>query len=450
MVINFLARFLHLDGITAKIRAAIQKLRAKVDGMLDKVAGWIADKAKKLGKFVTQAGVPQDPHERLRLAMRVAKPLVRAIPGRPIPSLVERVLAPVKVRYGLTLASGFVRGRTWWIRLVINPEESDDAGKADSPEVPRSLRRRHDQFRSAAANVGKEWSRRQVQRALADNPSEKIRLSALKAQLDAGQDPTKEPLAGFNKLTAGSDLGKTTDDLESQYAALIIAAQTLQDGLGDLTMTPQQRARIEADLRRQIQAGALHADQAFSQPEVQRILLLTPDLQKLRASLQTGLTDVNARIAADAATPKSIVELRVDFAISDHLRQEADRAVRQLDENKRVAPYIKSVEEIIKSTGPGEREDADEGDGSSEAAAIKESQTGKQIKGRWHGQKCHMEKLGIDRAVISLEAILPSLIDPSLNAKVQGVIARGKARSNGLKKGADAWKNSPFFHLAPF
>ncbi len=48
LVINFLARFLHLDGITAKIRAAIQKLRAKVDGMLDKVAGWIVEKGKKL------------------------------------------------------------------------------------------------------------------------------------------------------------------------------------------------------------------------------------------------------------------------------------------------------------------------------------------------------------------------------------------------------------------
>ncbi len=48
LVINFLARFLHLDGITAKIRAAIQKLRAKVDAVLDRIVGWIAEKGKKL------------------------------------------------------------------------------------------------------------------------------------------------------------------------------------------------------------------------------------------------------------------------------------------------------------------------------------------------------------------------------------------------------------------
>jgi len=48
LVIEFLARFLRLSGITAKIRAEIQKVRAKVDGVLDKVAKWIADKAKKL------------------------------------------------------------------------------------------------------------------------------------------------------------------------------------------------------------------------------------------------------------------------------------------------------------------------------------------------------------------------------------------------------------------
>ncbi len=48
LVISFLAKLLRLDGITAKIREAIQKIRAKVDAVLLKVAKWIADKAKKL------------------------------------------------------------------------------------------------------------------------------------------------------------------------------------------------------------------------------------------------------------------------------------------------------------------------------------------------------------------------------------------------------------------
>jgi Domain of unknown function (DUF4157) len=61
LVINFLVRFLHLDGITAKIRAAIEKLRDKVDGALDRVAQWVVDKGKgviaklsgrQVGKFL--------------------------------------------------------------------------------------------------------------------------------------------------------------------------------------------------------------------------------------------------------------------------------------------------------------------------------------------------------------------------------------------------------------
>lgn len=48
LVISFLAQLLHLSGITDKIRNAIQKIRSKVDGVLAKVAKWIADKAKLL------------------------------------------------------------------------------------------------------------------------------------------------------------------------------------------------------------------------------------------------------------------------------------------------------------------------------------------------------------------------------------------------------------------
>jgi len=48
LVISFLAKLLHLDAVTAKIRAAIQKIRGKVDDALLKVAKWIWGKAQKL------------------------------------------------------------------------------------------------------------------------------------------------------------------------------------------------------------------------------------------------------------------------------------------------------------------------------------------------------------------------------------------------------------------
>ena len=72
LVITFLAQLLHLSGITDKIRDAIQKIRGKVDGVLLKVAKWIADKAKKVGRFVAQAGVTQDPNQRLQQGRQAA------------------------------------------------------------------------------------------------------------------------------------------------------------------------------------------------------------------------------------------------------------------------------------------------------------------------------------------------------------------------------------------
>jgi hypothetical protein len=57
LVISFLAKFLHLDGITAKIREVLDKVRGKVEAVLDKVAGWVVGMAKKAGKLVgTAAG----------------------------------------------------------------------------------------------------------------------------------------------------------------------------------------------------------------------------------------------------------------------------------------------------------------------------------------------------------------------------------------------------------
>jgi len=52
LVIEFLAKFLHLSGITQKIRDVIKKIRGKVDNVIAKVAKWIVSKAKKvLGKL---------------------------------------------------------------------------------------------------------------------------------------------------------------------------------------------------------------------------------------------------------------------------------------------------------------------------------------------------------------------------------------------------------------
>lgn len=55
LVIAFLAKFLRLEGITAKIREVIQGVRAKVDAVIEKVATWVVALAKKAGKLTVGA-----------------------------------------------------------------------------------------------------------------------------------------------------------------------------------------------------------------------------------------------------------------------------------------------------------------------------------------------------------------------------------------------------------
>jgi hypothetical protein len=51
LVISFLAKFLRLDGIAARIRAVLDAVRNKVNAVLDKVATWVVGLARKAGKL---------------------------------------------------------------------------------------------------------------------------------------------------------------------------------------------------------------------------------------------------------------------------------------------------------------------------------------------------------------------------------------------------------------
>jgi hypothetical protein len=107
LVINFLAKLLHLDGITSKIKAAIQKIRDKVDAVMLKVAQWIADKAKKLwGGIKSAAGkivewwtvkknfTAQDGHDHELFFENNAEKKLMMASNTPVP--VERLLAKLK------------------------------------------------------------------------------------------------------------------------------------------------------------------------------------------------------------------------------------------------------------------------------------------------------------------------------------------------------------------
>ncbi|HYW06213.1 MAG TPA: hypothetical protein VE913_04600, partial [Longimicrobium sp.] len=117
-----------------------------IDKALDALIGWIVGMARRLGRYVAQAGVPNDPNERLRLAARDAVAAARRLTGRVSRALLDPVLAALRVRYGLTVLQPFEQNGRWWVRATLNPTLTQDlgvpsgeaaAGGAESPVIPR-------------------------------------------------------------------------------------------------------------------------------------------------------------------------------------------------------------------------------------------------------------------------------------------------------------------------
>jgi hypothetical protein len=123
LVIDFLARFLRLSGITKKIQRAIEKIRGKVDTALDKVVKWIADKAKALVKKVVTAGVPKDPKERLEAALTAAQRATDKFADKPVGNIVlSPILSGIKMRYQLRSINLTNEGDRWAVEAEVNPK----------------------------------------------------------------------------------------------------------------------------------------------------------------------------------------------------------------------------------------------------------------------------------------------------------------------------------------
>jgi hypothetical protein len=73
--------------------------------------------------MVVQAGVPQDPKERLRLGMQAAVSAANRFAGKKVGAVVlNPLLTAIKVRYGFNALEVVQHGQTWAVRGRINPE----------------------------------------------------------------------------------------------------------------------------------------------------------------------------------------------------------------------------------------------------------------------------------------------------------------------------------------
>jgi uncharacterized membrane protein len=122
LAISFLAGFAGLGKVADKVMGVINKICAPIDKALDWLVNWIVTLAKKLGKMVAQAGVPQDPKERAKLGIQAAAAAVNRFARKKVARpVLEPLLAAIKLRYGFqSLDLRENRGK-WSVTGVVNP-----------------------------------------------------------------------------------------------------------------------------------------------------------------------------------------------------------------------------------------------------------------------------------------------------------------------------------------
>jgi hypothetical protein len=135
LVISFLARIAGLGRVSDAVIRIVNRVRQPINRALDRVANWIVTQARRLGRFVAQAGVPQDPRARLRLAGQAAVAAARRLRGRITGALLNPVLAAIRTRFGLTEIRPYERGGKWWVRMVANPVVEQEIADAGGPAV---------------------------------------------------------------------------------------------------------------------------------------------------------------------------------------------------------------------------------------------------------------------------------------------------------------------------
>ncbi|HKH91620.1 MAG TPA: DUF4157 domain-containing protein, partial [Gemmatimonadaceae bacterium] len=117
LVISFLAKFLRLDGITARIRQVLDKVRGKVEAVLDKIARWVVGMAKKAGKLLgpkqhekeaplvatasPPATVPVTPQQAAKVKALALDDVKKAMQGGKLHGIadMQRVLTEVHVKH---------------------------------------------------------------------------------------------------------------------------------------------------------------------------------------------------------------------------------------------------------------------------------------------------------------------------------------------------------------
>ena len=290
LAISFLANFAGLGKVADKIMEIIKKVRDAVDKGLNAVVNWIVTMAKKLGKFIVQAGVPQDPKERLRLGLGAAVKAVNRFAGRRVGAVVlNPLLAAIKLRYGMQSVDVIPRGARWAVRGAVNPEgelQTDAQTEAATEGDPSGVRSQVG--RALLSALPGEHTRDEVEAAIASVRG-KFPTPALR-RIEIG---TTDEKGNYAVLVEASGL--------SPLLLMELLSQRVMVGLvGTLRFSSDQTLRTPREFRpTTVSPPNVPAGQFIGTQNLAGVTLVRPALMPRPA-------DLLARPPAESVTSKAI------------------------------------------------------------------------------------------------------------------------------------------------
>ncbi|MDX2370264.1 MAG: DUF4157 domain-containing protein [Colwellia sp.] len=199
LVISFLARFAGLGDVAERVKEIIESIRKPIEATMEKLADWVVNKARKLGRFVAQKGVPKEASTRLKLGMKHAQKIAGKLPTNSLSeNVILMALKAIKIRYGFQSLKAFKKEEVWWIEGKINPSLAVQVTKM--PEVVN--------IASPSGAV------------LISNYSRKSRTGVFNRQLFSGQSTLSQMhYTTDSKIDKKDDLGQNSVNLNYTIAA---------------------------------------------------------------------------------------------------------------------------------------------------------------------------------------------------------------------------------------
>jgi hypothetical protein len=123
LAINFFAQFAGLGKVASKINGILQKVRAPIDGAMDKLIGWIKKMVKGfIDKLAGKDAPPEEKQKRVEKAAKAGAALVNRFAGKPVgDKIIRPLLTGVRILHKVTTLEPVEQGNTWGIKAEINP-----------------------------------------------------------------------------------------------------------------------------------------------------------------------------------------------------------------------------------------------------------------------------------------------------------------------------------------